>query len=876
MEPQVGPYRVVERLGAGGMGEVYLAEDTRLGRQVALKRLSDASLGDAEARSRILREAGAAATLNHPNVGAIYDVIDSGGRAYIVMEFVPGESLAEQVQHSGPMPVDRVVQIGVQLCDALAEAHRHNIIHRDLKPANIRITPDGRAKVLDFGLARRPSPIAAVAGRSREAVEHSLALAEGQLVGTPTYMAPEVLLGQAADTRSDIYSLGVTLFELAVGKPPFEGSNVMSIALAVLTDPPPPITTMLPGGLGDIVAKCMARDQSQRYQSVVALRRDLASLSAALSDRETGPFHVPSSIRERLFGVGASQASRRTVMWGVGAAGVLVGIATVMTADLWRGAPAVVASGPPVVAVMALPTVSDTPANANLGVGVAAEIGGYLANVARDATIVTSNAGLPTEVQKAGVFTAGTELGATYVVPVLVQVQSGRVQMNAQLIRASSQAVLGSATERGTLGDTAFFDVQERLAARLAALLQTQLQLRTAQSPQPPAPPGTAVSTVNDFAEYSAGIAMLTRRFVEGNVARAVTTLEGVVARSPGFAAAHSGLSRAYLTTFRENPRAPGAVEKAIASARRAVDLDQNDTRGLEALALAYQAAGRVPEAEQALRSALARLPRSDDLHRTLGDVLVRSERVDAGLEQLREAVRLRPDYAQNQTTLGLALYSRGRYDAAVAPLQRAAELLPDDPLAQQRLASAHHQAGRLDDALRHYRESSRLGGTASGLSNMATLLYRQGKFDEALTGYEQSLKLRPDSYTTWRSKGDTLKRLGRPDEAAAAWRQAAILAESALAANAANVQARGFLAVCRAKLGEDAAARSLAAQALKEAPQNPEIIYRNAVVATLTGRLDEGRTFLDRALKAGYSASEAAIDDDLRALGSAPVRAAK
>jgi Flp pilus assembly protein TadD len=158
----------------------------------------------------------------------------------------------------------------------------------------------------------------------------------------------------------------------------------------------------------------------------------------------------------------------------------------------------------------------------------------------------------------------------------------------------------------------------------------------------------------------------------------------------------------------------------------------------------------------------------------------------------------------------------------------------------------------------------------------MATLLYRQGQFDEALAGYEQSLKLRPDSYTTWRSKGDTLNRLGRADEAAAAWRQAASLAEGALAANPDNVQARGFLAVCRAKLGEVAAARSLAAQALKEAPQNPEVIYRNAVVATLTGRLDEGRTFLDRALKAGYSASEAAIDDDLRALGPQAVRAAK
>ena len=340
MEPQVGPYRIVERLGAGGMGEVYLAEDTRLGRQVALKRLTDSSLGDAAARVRILREAGAAATLNHPNVAGVYDVLDSDGRAYIVMEYVPGESLADQLHHQGPLSTDRVVQIGMQLCDALAEAHRHHIVHRDLKPANVRVTPDGRVKVLDFGLAKRPAAVAAVTpGGERVAVAESLALSEGQVIGTPTYMAPEVLLGQAADHRSDIYSLGVTLFELAVGYTPFDGTNFLSIALAVLTEPPPPITTMLPGGLGEIVAKCMARDQSERYQSAVALRRDLASLSAEMFDRPTGPLHVPSSVRARLVGSGMRSSTRTKVLVGL-ATVVLLAAAGVLTASLWRPAAA--------------------------------------------------------------------------------------------------------------------------------------------------------------------------------------------------------------------------------------------------------------------------------------------------------------------------------------------------------------------------------------------------------------------------------------------------------------------------------------------------------------------------------------------------------
>ena len=852
------------------MGEVYLAEDTRLGRRVALKRLTDTSLGDAAARSRILREAGAAATLNHPNVAAVYDVLDADGRAYIVMEYVPGESLADQLHRQGPLSTDRVVQIGLQLCDALGEAHRHNIVHRDLKPANVRVTPEGQAKVLDFGLAKRPAALAGVGSMDdRAAVADSVALSEGQVVGTPIYMAPEVLLGQAADHRSDIYSLGVTLFELAVGDPPFGGTNFLSIALAVLTEPPPPITTMLPGGLGQIAAKCMAREPSQRYQTVIALRRDLASLSAELVTRPTGPLHVPSSIRERLLGSGGARASTRTLILVGLAAFVLLVAAGVLTASLWRSGAASAAGSTPVVAVVALPTVSDNSAYANLGLGVAAELGGYLARSATGATIVNSS-GVPVPVQAAGLVTTGRDLGATFLVPVLVQVQGGRVQVNAQLVRVRNQTLLGSITERGPLGDAAFFDLQQRLAAGVAALLNSAVG-----TPPPSAQTTAGTSSVNDFAEYSAAIAMLGRRFISGNVDQAVSILEGVVARSPGFAAAHAGLSSGYRTQFRE-AKTPELVDKAVASARRAVDLDPADARGLTALALAYDAAGRRDEAVQALRTALERQPRNDDLHRELGEVLVRGGSVEPGLAELREAIRLRPDYAENQTALAAALFSRGRYEEALPPAVRFVELQPDNPIAYQRLGATYHILGRLDEALAQYRRAITFGGSPSVLANMGTLLYRQGKFDEALANYDQSLARRPGSHQTWRSKGDALNRLGRLDEARAAWEKAASLAQNMLTANASDVYARSFLAVCRAKLGQDSEARQLVAQAMREAADNPEVIYDGAVVHALTGQLEASRSLLERAIRAGYSANEAAVDDDLRALGLTTPRPAK
>ena len=862
MEREVGPYRIVERLGAGGMGEVYLAEDTRLGRRVALKRLSDSSLGDPDARARILREAGAAATLNHPNVAAVYDVLDASGRAYIVMEYVPGESLADSLHHGGPLPADRVVQLGLQLCDALEEAHRHGVVHRDMKPANVRVTPEGRAKVLDFGLAKRPAGMPVSASNAPPALAESLAFGDGNVIGTPAYMAPEVLLGQPADRRSDIYSLGVTLFELAVGHPPFQGSNFMSVALAVLTEPPPPITTLLPGGLGEIVARAMAREPAQRYQSVIAMRRELESLSAEYTDRPTGPLHLPSSIRERLLGIGRERASLRTTMWLAAAALTLVVAAGMLTVNLRPPAANAAAASPPVVAVLALPTASDSPAHANLGIGVAAELGGYLSNATRRATIVSSG-GVPQEVQAAGVMTAGRHLGATYLVPVVVQVQGGRVQVNAQLLRAGDHAVLGSATERGSLGDATFFDLQQRLGVRVAGMLETEV----GASPSRPRP--TQPSTVDDFAEYSAAIAMLARRFAAGNLDRAVAALEGVVSRSPGFAAAHAGLSQAYLTQFFET-KSPPLVGRALDAARRAVALDPADVRGIEALALAHHAGGQDAEALQVLADGIATQPRSDALHRLRGEILVRRGRVDDGLAALGEAVRLRPAFADNHTALGLSLYSRGRFEEAIAPLTRAVELMPDDPMTHQRLGATFHQLGQLDRALAEYREATRLGGTGPAYANMATILYRQGHYEEALAGYEQSLLRRPGSHQTWRSKGDVLNRLGRTADARDAWSRAAALAEDALHANPSDAQTRAFLAVCRAKLGEAAIARQLLAEAMRAAPGNPEILYRGAVVSTLGGRLDEGRALLARALKAGYSESEAAVDDDLRALRAA------
>ena len=232
----IGPYRILGKLGAGGMGEVSLAEDTRLGRRVGLKTLSHAATHDPEAKRRLLREARAAAALNHPNIASIYDIVEADGRTHIVMEYVSGGTLSLRLRQ-GPLPIDQVVDIGIQLTDALEEAHSHGIVHRDLKPANVCVTPEGKVKVLDFGLAKSRPLQASDATIDAPLTGPSLTQM-GQVIGTPGYMSPEQLRGQSVDHRTDIYSLGVVLYELSTGQRPFSDSDVMGVALATLTEDP--------------------------------------------------------------------------------------------------------------------------------------------------------------------------------------------------------------------------------------------------------------------------------------------------------------------------------------------------------------------------------------------------------------------------------------------------------------------------------------------------------------------------------------------------------------------------------------------------------------------------------------------------------------
>ena len=282
---RIGPYEIQSAVGSGGMGEVYRARDTRLGRTVAIKVLTARPRRSPKARQRFDREARAVSSLRHPHICALYDIGETDGVPFLVMEYLEGETLAARLLR-GPLPVDQVLRYAIEIADALDHAHRQGIVHRDLKPSNIMLTRSG-ATLLDFGLAKPHGPLS-IADDSSDGVPATRTLtAEGAILGTLHYMAPEQLHGSDTDARTDIFAFGALVYEMATGRQAFEGKSQASVIAAILEQRPAPITTLQPLApqlLDHVVTRCLAKDPDDRWQTASDLKRELQWLAEGGAD----------------------------------------------------------------------------------------------------------------------------------------------------------------------------------------------------------------------------------------------------------------------------------------------------------------------------------------------------------------------------------------------------------------------------------------------------------------------------------------------------------------------------------------------------------------------------------------------------------------
>jgi serine/threonine protein kinase/tetratricopeptide (TPR) repeat protein len=823
----IGPYRVLRELGHGGMGTVLLAEDTRLGRHVALKTVSGPQAGTAGGHRQLLDEARAAAALTHPAIAAVHDVIEVDGEIAIVFEFVDGETLAARLA-KGPLPEAQAVAIAVQLADALAVAHAQGVLHRDLKPANVMLAPGGVVKILDFGIARLQRPGTDGGGTPQE------------FLGTPGYVAPEQWVGRPADERADLYALGVVLFEMVSGKRPFAEREPFSLARASLDRIARRLSSLVPEvspGLDRLVSRLLAADPALRPPRARAVADELRLLQA------------PPPPPPRRSPVLAWAAAAVTVA-------VLGGWA------YWSSRPVVVATDrPPVIAVLPLENATGDDRNDYLSAGVAD-------------SLVTSLASLPTMtvLSRAAVADArrrgsnpsaiARDLGATFVVGGSVQRAGNQVRLALNLLRPDGSVAWADAVEGPADG---VFGMQARLAGALGSALSVQMSAtERARLNTPP------TSNTDALDAYWRGRALLERRDTPGNLQRAVVAFNEALRLDARFVDAHAALAEAdwelYSTT-----REARYVDDAVQASKNAVALAPDDAGVRVALGVTLTRSGRNAEAVQELQRATAVEPNHDEARRYLGRALAALGRVDEAVAEWRKALTIRPNNWQVLSDMGGALYQATRYDEAEQAYQQLIVLQPDNVIGFQMLGAVNQAQGKGDAALDYYGKAIAISPVPQALSNMGALYHERGDFARAVDAYRRAIEQRPNAAPTHRNLGDSLLRLGRTGEAQAAYRRAADLAEAARAVNPADALNLASLAVYLQKAGDGATAARRLDDALRRAPNDPQVQYRAAQVHALAGRSDTALAALGRALELGYSRVDAAKADEFAGLRQQP-----
>jgi tetratricopeptide (TPR) repeat protein/TolB-like protein/tRNA A-37 threonylcarbamoyl transferase component Bud32 len=828
-------YTIVEEVGAGGMGHVYKAIDRQLGKTVALKLVRPAAAGQGMARERFRRELALAQAVTHPNVCRVHDLGEIGGALYISMEFVEGQTLDDLIQSVGHLSAKQTVALARQMCAGLQAIHERGIVHRDLKPGNIMVDRSGRPILMDFGLAFHQ-------GRDR-------LTGAGSVLGTLAYLSPEQARGRTTDHRSDIYGLGLILFEMLTGRrPPGDGSS-SPLALREPDEgcpPPSRLVSDVPSGLDAIVLRCLEREPERRFSSAAELEAALGGEAAGL---KSGSAPAPRA-RPRRLRLGRSSGARTVAA----AAACVLALAALW---FWHSRPPASPPVPaprPVIAVLPLDNVSKDTADEYLGVGVADSLITRLAAmpsvtvVSRSATL--EQKGRPTRA-------VARDLGATYLVNGGVQRSDRTIHVTLNLVRPDDSVAWGREYE-SSLDD--IFSLHRQAAEGLSEALKITLseadRARLARAP---------TTDTEAFAVYSRARALVERPDVPGNVSRAIEAFQDAIRKDPKFALAHAGLGEAYWTQYQET-KGEEAVTKARSEITEALRLDPDQPLTRFALARLYQGTGRPDEAIEELHRLLALQPGNDDAHRVLGDILLAKGRNEEALGELSKAVELRPDYWENHRILGRAYYQLGRYPDAVRALTRVTELQPDNSRGFQMLGAVYDKMGNDDQALVYYRRAIELNPDARAYSNLGTLYYRQGKFDEAAQAYSEAARLEP-SPAKHRNLGDLYSRLGQRTRAREQYERAVELSQSILGVNPKDAHTLGLLAVSEAKLGRHDAAARHADEAVALAPLDAEVLYRKAVVAALAGRTGPALAALREALDHGYSAADAARDDDFGSL---------
>ncbi len=830
---QLAHYEIREEIGHGGMGVVYLAHDTRLQRKVAIKVLPEGVSTDPERRSRLQREARAAAQLNHPNIAVIYEVGEaeleeknsaSSSCLYIAMEYVEGQDLDQRLK-SGELPMEETLELGLQISSGLEAAHRAGVVHRDLKPHNIRITPEGTAKILDFGLAKMVQGDSLL--EEMPVAEETILTSEGMIVGTVPYMAPEQIEGKGVDSRCDLFSFGVVLYQMITGRLPFAGGNLVQFLKNLANTEPEPISSSNPEvsrELEGIVGRLLAKNPEERYQSAAEVRTDLELLFGGSLPSFAQPETEVMSWRQR-WTHGLPLPS--WLPWA--AAGLLA----IIAAGLWlRSLPAPQEDGPLTILPLARPAIEASPLCQELDrfleEGLTRQSGVVmLAPIALGSTDLRQE---DVRRQYRGNLALGTRCSAA-------AGEEAAVEVN--LIDIDSGLNLLAKTIRLPAPGQPREDLQQEILYQVSRALGLASMGR-----------GLPNETLTAFYE---GQRLLDNYRERPELTRAILAFEGIVKSHPGFAPAYSGLSEAIARRHGRNiSRAD--LDRAEASARRALELDPNLAEGTIALARTLRLKDADELSAQLLRDLLTSQPEHDRAHYELGITLRDLEDSPAATQSYLNAIRLRPGHWRYHHQLASQHFQVQNFDRALQAFTAAAERAPEgvlDPI--HGAVQLELLAGRFDDAVNRIETIPAHLHTAALANSLAGAHYYLADWPQAEAAYLAAAALDDGEPSTWSSLAEVQRQLGKATDAQAAAERALTISQTRIERDPDNAHYQAWHATYLAGSGRCKEALPLAQQLTVTEPDDAQDLVALARAHNACGQATDARALLDRAIARGF-----------------------
>ncbi len=827
----VGRFLIRARLGKGGMGEVYRADDTKLKRPVALKRIALDLRADPVYRQRFLREAEYASQLNDAHIASIYDVFEEGRDTFLVMEYVEGQTLRQRLNQ--PLDIPDFLAIATQCAAALVAAHEHGIVHHDIKPGNIVISSQGQVKVLDFGVARRLPRLdetASIDGRGSAPI------------GTPAYMSPEVLLEKETDGRGDIFSLGVVFYETLTGRNPFMADSFVATSQRILGETPPPMRTInpvVPEELERIVAKMLAKDPAERYATAADLLVDLNAVQRG--QVQPLPEHPGKGILRR-----------RRVLWTAMAAVVLLALTAAVPRlrqplTKWLGGNIVPREKQ--LAVLPFTAVGGDTESAAFSEGLTETLTTKLTQLTATHHLQVISAAEVQARRITSVDEARKEFGVTMTLEGSLHRSGDQVRVNFAIVDARTHRQLRAESITAAASDP--FAVQDRVVDATLRMLDLEVpaEERRALSAH-----GTQIPGAYDF--YLQGRGYLLNYDRPENLDSAVHVFQQALALDPKYALAYAGLGDAYWKKY-ESTKDTQWVESSRDGCQRALALNPNLAAVHICLGTLDSGTGQYEKASAKFERALELEPTSDAAYRGLAEAYARLGKLDAAEKTYRRAIQLRPEYWAGYSWLGAFYYHQARYQEAAEMFNQVVALAPDSSRGYSNLGAAYVEQGRYPEAIGVLERSIAIRPSDYGYTNLGNAYFFLRQYEQAARAYEQAIKLTEKDPLLWRNLGDGYYWTpGKRAQAASAYRQGIALAKEELRVNPQDLHAFGILAICHAMLGEKKPALESLRSGLQLSPGDPYLRFQAALVHNQFGESDQAIAWLDKALAAGYSPS--------------------